>query len=125
MKYINKFSTNAEYQAFKVEGNYVTPNVCYIVENNGFIMKPYIKPIIIKPIITFTIDGIEYQAEEGMTWEDWVNSEYNPSLENGGYYIHEGNTIWNATRSILGIISTDKIIANKAYEHAPHSGGAD
>ena len=28
-------------------------------------------------LITFTIDGVEYQAEEGMTWEEWVNSEYN------------------------------------------------
>ena len=34
-------------------------------------------------LITFTIDGIEYQAEEGMTWEQWVNSEYNTD----GYYI--------------------------------------
>lgn len=31
-------------------------------------------------LITFTIDGIEYQAEEGMTWESWVDSEYNHEL---------------------------------------------
>ena len=30
-----------------------------------------------KPLISFTIDGTSYQAEEGMTWGDWVNSEYN------------------------------------------------
>ena len=28
-------------------------------------------------IITFTIDGTEYQAEERMTWGEWVDSEYN------------------------------------------------
>ena len=28
-------------------------------------------------IITFTIGGISYQAEEGMTWNEWVFSEYN------------------------------------------------
>ena len=28
-------------------------------------------------IITFTIDMTEYQAEEGMTWAEWVESEYN------------------------------------------------
>ena len=28
-------------------------------------------------LITFTIDETEYQAEEGMTWGEWVNSEYN------------------------------------------------
>ena len=75
-------------------------------------------------LITFTIDGVQYQAEEGMTWKEWCNSEYNPSLENGGYYICEGNTIWNAANPILGIISTDKIIANNAYEHGSHSGGS-
>lgn len=34
-------------------------------------------------LITFTIDGNEYQAEEGMTWEEWVDSEYNTD---GWYY---------------------------------------
>ena len=75
-------------------------------------------------VFTFTIDGTEYQAEEGMTWGEWVNSEYNPSLENGGYYINSNNSIWNYTNSILGIKSTDKIIANNAYEHGSASGGA-
>ena len=28
-------------------------------------------------IITFNIEGTEYQAEEGMTWEEWINSDYN------------------------------------------------
>ena len=28
-------------------------------------------------MISFTIVGTSYQAEEGMTWEQWVNSEYN------------------------------------------------
>lgn len=28
-------------------------------------------------LITFTIDGTEYQAEEGMTWVEWCVSEYN------------------------------------------------
>ena len=27
-------------------------------------------------LITFTVDGIEYQAEEGMTFYDWAMSEY-------------------------------------------------
>lgn len=28
-------------------------------------------------LITFHYGGSEYQAEEGMTWEEWVNSDYN------------------------------------------------
>ena len=28
-------------------------------------------------LISFSINGTAYQAEEGMSWEEWVNSEYN------------------------------------------------
>lgn len=28
-------------------------------------------------LISFTIDGVSYQAEPGMTWDAWMNSEYN------------------------------------------------
>lgn len=38
-----------------------------------------------KNLITFTIGGVEYQAEEGMTWEEWVNSEYNSTKK---FYIN-------------------------------------
>ena len=27
-------------------------------------------------LISFTMDGKSYQAEEGMTWGEWINSEY-------------------------------------------------
>ena len=40
MKYINKFSTNADYQAFTEGGGYVTPNVCYVDETDGLVIKP-------------------------------------------------------------------------------------
>lgn len=33
-------------------------------------------------LINFTIEGVSYQAEEGMTWLDWINSKYNID----GYY---------------------------------------
>ena len=35
-------------------------------------------------LISFTIDGIKYRAEEGMTWKEWIDSEYNTS----GCYIY-------------------------------------
>ena len=37
-------------------------------------------------MINFTIDGTPYQGEEGMTWEEWVNSNYNT----GGFKIYVG-----------------------------------
>lgn len=42
------------------------------------------------PLITFTIDGTSYQAEEGMTWREWVNSQYNTS----GYVIAHLEASW-------------------------------
>lgn len=36
-----------------------------------------------KRVITFTIEGTTYYAEDGMTWGEWVESEYNT----GGFYI--------------------------------------
>ena len=33
-------------------------------------------------LITFTVDNVEYQAEEGMTWNEWLDSPYNVD----GYY---------------------------------------
>lgn len=36
-----------------------------------------------KSLISFTIDGTSYQGVEGMTWGEWVNSEYNTA----GFYI--------------------------------------
>lgn len=37
-------------------------------------------------LITFTIDGVEYQAEQGMTWAVWCESTYNT----GGYFYGAG-----------------------------------
>ena len=37
-----------------------------------------------KSLISFTIKDTAYQAEEGMTWEQWVNSKYNTRGFYGG-----------------------------------------
>lgn len=49
----------------------------------------YADHIIPSGIINFTIDGILYQAESGMTWADWINSEYN--IDNWEYLINKGS----------------------------------
>ncbi len=68
----------------------------------------------IENLITFTIGGTSYQAESGMTWAEWVQSEYNTDgvtingkqpYKNG--YIH--------TASGTAQFSTDVIVANEAY----------
>ena len=32
-------------------------------------------------LITFTIDGTTYQAIDGMTWGEWINSKYASSVQ--------------------------------------------
>lgn len=77
-------------------------------------------------IITFTINGTEYNAIEGMTWGEWINSDYNVEekygleckeingavifkLNSGGYYVSEAS---------LGVLhGNDIIIANGSYIH--------
>ena len=68
-------------------------------------------------LITFTIASISYQAEEGMTWGEWVNSSYNT----GGYiisdiYVTDSNhfTIYDVESSTYQH-STDLIVNNSNY----------
>ena len=66
--------------------------------------------------ITFTVDNVAYKALEGMTWGEWVSSDYNTA----------GATIMDDGRVLLPPIvatdygtgyqySTEVIVAGKAY----------
>lgn len=64
--------------------------------------------------ITFTVNGTRYYAEEGMTWEEWINSEYNTDG-----FTAEGNIV-NYGTSILTdnyrmLMKTELIINEHAY----------
>ena len=70
--------------------------------------------------ITFTIDGTSYQAEEGMIWTQWVNSNYNT----GGFYIGTYGSTNNAILNSMGsavsnnniVTENDSIISNFSYD---------
>ena len=75
-------------------------------------------------IIAFKIGGGSYQAEEGMTWAEWVESSYNTD----GYVIM-GHTVYNeetglaiGTTYINCVRPEDVIIAGYTYEHATSAG---
>lgn len=81
-------------------------------------------------LINFTIDGTTYQAEEGMTWQQWVNSSYNTygcTIE-GSSVKGKGNNgsptyiYINQNLNLTLVSSTDSIIKNATYEDA--AGGA-
>lgn len=84
MKYLKRFQTNADYQAFKGSSDYVKPNLSAIEDSID-------SPVRYNPIpqlSTFTIinnaSGMKLdwtsktlEFTPGMTWGEWVNSEYN------------------------------------------------
>ena len=130
MKYINKFSTNADYQAFTEGGGYVTPNICYVTELKGLKFKPKEKSAPV--LITFYIEtglatGLykEYECEKGMTWGQWVNSKYNiDNFKVGGYnYINETYYIVNNNGFTVvgseGVMSNHNIVENLRYVIEP------
>ena len=65
-------------------------------------------------LINFTVKGITYQAEEGMTWAEWCDSEYNTTYT----YYADDNTVYRKDSIrywISGVSKTDVIITNHAY----------
>ena len=70
-------------------------------------------------LITFTIDGVEYQTYEGMTWEEWLNSEENTS---GLTSINRLRTSTNPTcltSSSLLIISGEEYLTGACFVPDP------
>ena len=70
-------------------------------------------------LISFTIDGTQYQADEGMTWEEWCNSDYNVNnyeYDEWGVYYNVGASYLMLFYSRGGIVGvSDIIIATHAY----------
>lgn len=72
-------------------------------------------------IITFTINGTEYNAIEGMTWKEWVDSKYNVKdaygISSGGYVIFKRTD--GTFYYFDSFISKDElIIENGKYTHS-------
>ena len=77
----------------------------------------YVEPA----LIAFTISGIDYQAEEGMTWSEWVESSYNTGsnlfYKSGSTaYIKDMMYEWCVCYDSAKVVATDVIIAGAAYD---------
>ena len=82
-KHLSKYSSEADYNNNK--DNHVKPYISLITTSPK---KMKYEKKVLTNLITFYIDNTQYQAEEGMTWEEWVNSEYNTD----GFYISDQKT---------------------------------
>lgn len=75
-------------------------------------------------LISFTIAGTSYQAEEGMTWEQWVDSEYNnaPACWVSGNVVYYSPDGGGTTYNIKDQTPTTVINSGVAYTLAQQSG---
>ena len=86
-QYIKQFTNNTAYNA--VKDNLDRPNVVLCTQENEMHYNPYVDLIYFK-----YIGGDTVPALRGMTWEEYVNSEYNTSqYTNMILSIKSGNVI--------------------------------
>lgn len=139
MKYLKVFNTNEERQEFEQTADYwpivtLTKNGQETVGN----LKYYDEEDVVitptsKPKINFIVKGITYEAENGMTWEDWVNSEYNTgTFSISGNYIYGAiysHTIVYNRDTYQNVNKNDTIISGGIYAYdndSPiHNGGSN
>ena len=73
-----------------------------------------------KKMIKFTVFDVSYQAEEGMTWEQFINSSYNDgSFASDNFYntvTRNGNYISKGDGNFVKI--TELVISNHEYTGA-------
>ena len=67
-------------------------------------------------IITFTIEGTTYQAEEGMTWAQWVETDYNAGkyFSESNYMITKDGTTY-VTDGVAEVMHNSVIVNGKQY----------
>lgn len=119
MKYIKKFSTNTSYNTFVSSGEYVTPNICYIEENNDLIIKPKSKSFFtVRDIRTNTVYGPFY-FDEGMTASDYIEStymdEYTQLVRTTGNELSISLKLANGSYGNFFIVRSQELIEAKEY----------
>ena len=122
-EFIAEETVNAE---GKVTANFSSYSpVAFVVVKADGTME--VIPIVNTNLITFTLQGgYTFQAEKGMTWEDWVNSDYNTlqfasitsdgNVNIGDYDDYNGYVLDSIKFDGADyVISTDEIIDGHVY----------
>jgi cell division protein YceG involved in septum cleavage len=139
MKYIKKFQTDTDYQAFKVGDDWITPNISVIEEkvssnNNDYIMFNEVEIISTFTVSVNSVSSViegPYKFKEGMTWNEFLNSKYNngkflraTSYLNEGEVCYDLTEAWSVTPHVQntqnsngddGVLLSDKIINGHVY----------
>lgn len=67
------------------------------------------------PLITFTVNGDEFQAEQGMTWGEFVNSSYNSgdfNIDNGAVRYHYSYLYYNPQPQVMSSVNDTDVISS-------------
>lgn len=95
MKYLKKFETHAEYEAYKNSQDYLTPNVSYCVDLNEVHFEKYVPPhdyskdyltfVALEDATTFqfTNAGLSYSLDNGNSWTELSASTDTPAINAG------------------------------------------
>lgn len=77
-------------------------------------------------IIVFTVDGVTYTARVGMTWAEFIESDYNPTNDDGSraFYLYGvGNGVWSGADAggelyygTNKVYESDAIVASSNYQ---------
>lgn len=128
MKHLKLFNNESEYQSFTESADYVTPNVCAVKDGQGGVKKDFVffnpEEEINVNLITFYVVDTSYQCEEGMTWEEFVNSEYNSEglFQISGNYV-KYNQVKDLVLNHVMAFNTDTILNGNIYEFYSSGGG--
>lgn len=122
MKYNNLFELSSTFETASGGGTLSYPNLS-LIEETGDISSQ--ENMLITFIMSFSADPtvkISFQCENGMTWNDFINSEYNDGRfkyeENTNKVRFTGNYIPDA--GIADIIKNDYI-----YVYSASDGGSN
>lgn len=123
------FKSKENFASEVANGNILDNSIVFIqdskeISTHGTIYKTVNWSVLERNLITFTLSGYgEFQAEEGMTWEEFCNSKYNTD----SFTIHDGTLRYGEfTIMIEGgfiIYPDDVIIANGVYIQRYDGGG--
>ena len=98
-------STSNSYTFNNLSNNTNYRRVVKVMDTNGKYSNNFIKSILIDfNTFSFYLDDVEYQAEEEMTWEEWLDSKYSDG--------------WGYKDKLLTFLESD-YIANKNNAYYP------
>lgn len=94
----------------------------YIGNNDVYNKDSLYTVVLDSDVVSMTISGILYFAKDGMTWKEWVASEYNTAgyVNDGDYSnVKIDDVAYVARSNGTNIVGNEYIVMNENYIHKP------